>query len=63
MTRLDLIKSIGQEFPNGKGVEVGTFKANFSKEIVSNWEGTLYMVDVWRALDSHLCIQSLKIPH
>ncbi len=52
ITRVDLIRNIGQEFPNGKGVEVGTFKANFSKEIMNCWEGTLYMVDVWRALES-----------
>jgi len=50
ITRLDLISTIGREFPNGKGVEVGTFKGEFSKEIVENWPGTLYMVDVWRPL-------------
>ena len=31
-----------------KGVEVGVFKGEFSKEILSKWEGTLYMVDPWR---------------
>ena len=30
-----------------KGVEVGVFKGEFSKEILSKWEGTLYMVDPW----------------
>lgn len=33
-----------------KGVEVGTFKGNFSKTILSAWSGTLYMVDPWREL-------------
>ena len=33
-----------------KGVEVGVFKGEFSKEILSKWEGTLYMVDPWRPL-------------
>jgi len=51
-TRLDLIRHIGQEFTEGKGVEVGTFKGSFSKEIMNNWSGTLYMVDVWRPLES-----------
>jgi hypothetical protein len=51
-TRLDLIKHIGKEFTKGKGVEVGTFKGQFSKEIMNNWSGTLYMVDVWRPLES-----------
>jgi hypothetical protein len=50
ITRIELINTIGKEFPNGKGVEVGTFKGEFSKEILENWEGTLYMVDVWRPL-------------
>ena len=52
ITRVDLIRNIGQQFPKGKGVEVGTFKGNFSKEIMNNWDGTLYMVDVWRPLES-----------
>lgn len=47
MTRLELIKNITTTCPTGKGVEVGTFKGEFSKEILSNWRGTLYMVDIW----------------
>jgi hypothetical protein len=50
ITRIELMKQIGKEFQNGKGVEVGTFQGEFSKEILKNWEGTLYMVDVWREL-------------
>ena len=50
--RLQLIESIGTEFPNGKGVEVGTFKGEFSKEIMKLWGGTLYMVDVWLPLNN-----------
>ena len=52
ITRVDLIKNIGQEFPKGKGAEVGTFKGSFSNQIMNNWSGTLYMVDVWRPLES-----------
>ena len=52
ITRVDLIRNIGQEFPKGKGVEVGTFKGSFSNQIMNNWSGTLYMVDVWRPLES-----------
>lgn len=48
--RVDLFKKISIEFPNGRGVEVGTFKGEFSKCITENWDGTLYMVDVWRPL-------------
>jgi hypothetical protein len=34
ITRNELIQEITQEFPLGKGVEVGTFKGQFSKEIL-----------------------------
>jgi len=34
----------------GKGVELGTFKGDFSKVIISSWIGKLYLVDVWRPL-------------
>jgi cephalosporin hydroxylase len=50
INRIDLLKEIGLEFPNGKGAEIGTFKGEFAKEILQNWSGTLYMVDVWRPL-------------
>lgn len=32
------------------GVEVGSFKGQFTKEIISTWGGIIYMVDVWRSL-------------
>ena len=50
ITRLDLFNEIKFNFEDGFGVEVGTFKAEFSKFILNNWNGTLYMVDVWRPL-------------
>jgi len=50
VNRLGLLEEISSEFPNGKGVEIGTFKGQFSQEILQNWGGTLYMVDVWRPL-------------
>ena len=48
--RNNLVQQIKEEFPEGKAVEIGTFKGSFSNVILSNWEGTLYMVDPWRAL-------------
>tara|TARA_B100000768_G_scaffold4770_1_gene5908 strand:- start:1896 stop:2570 length:675 start_codon:yes stop_codon:yes gene_type:complete len=33
-----------------KGVEVGVFKGEFSKILLSGWNGKLYMVDPWRPL-------------
>jgi hypothetical protein len=48
--RIEFFKEIFTQLPEGKGVEVGTFKGEFSKELLSIWNGTLYMVDVWRPL-------------
>jgi hypothetical protein len=33
-----------------KGVEIGVFKGQFSRQLLENWDGTLYMVDPWRPL-------------
>lgn len=48
--RIEFFRELFEKIPNGKGVEVGTFKGEFSRQIVSVWNGTLYMVDVWRPL-------------
>lgn len=48
--RLDYFKEISKEFPNGRGVEVGVFHGVFSREILSSWNGTLFMIDPWRPL-------------
>lgn len=50
-SRLQTFLELSVDFPNGKGVEVGTFRGEFSKELITSWPGTLYMVDVWRPLD------------
>jgi hypothetical protein len=50
INRVELISRLGKEFQLGKGVEVGSFKGEFAKEILEAWSGTLYMVDVWRGL-------------
>ena len=47
MNRIELINLWNQSFPLGIGVEVGTFKGEYSKEILQRWNGTLFMVDVW----------------
>lgn len=50
MNRQGLLQLVGNKFPSGKGAEIGTFKGEFSKEIMKVYEGTLYMIDVWRPL-------------
>lgn len=32
------------------GVEIGSYEGYFANHILKNWNGTLYMVDVWRKL-------------
>lgn len=48
--RLQFLREILSQIPNGNGIEVGTFKGELSKEILKMWNGTLYMLDVWRPL-------------
>lgn len=49
--RLEFIEDLNSFIsPDGKGVEVGVYKGEFSQEILKNWTGTLFMVDVWRPL-------------
>lgn len=45
-----LIEEVTSQFREGRGAEIGVFKGEFSKHILSNWDGTLYMIDVWRPL-------------
>jgi cephalosporin hydroxylase len=63
INRIDLLKEIGFEFPNGKGAEIGTFKGEFAKEILQNWSGTLYMIDVWRPLGEEYLDSSNHATH
>jgi hypothetical protein len=52
--RVELIKQLSHEFRYGRGVEVGTFKGEFAKQILESTNNSyglwLYMVDVWRGL-------------
>jgi hypothetical protein len=48
--RVSLIQNILSKFDLGVGAEIGTFKGEFSKEILRHWNGKLYMIDVWRDL-------------
>ena len=49
----DLIKDLNNNYPLGIGVEVGVFKGETSKYILENWNGTLYMIDIWRGLSEN----------
>ena len=46
-----------------RGVEIGTFKADFAKRILTDWPGMLYMVDVWRPLDNYIDSNNLFLKY
>ena len=48
MKRIDIIKQFVPNNPDAIGVEVGVCQGHFSKEILENWDGTLYCVDSWK---------------
>jgi hypothetical protein len=53
-TREEVIpKILNNNNLKGKGVEIGVYKGEFSKHILKNWEGTLYMVDPWRYIQGY----------
>lgn len=53
MSGENAIIMICNKFSKGKGVVLGSSKADLSKEIASAWNGTLYMVDRWGAPESN----------
>lgn len=52
MNRIDLITEILIKEGLKTGVEVGSFKGEYAKEILKRWDGNLYMVDVWDEMGS-----------
>lgn len=48
--RLDIPAYLNKNYPNGRGVELGSFKGEYASHLTKNWSGTLYMIDVWRPL-------------
>ena len=49
--RLDIPFYLNDFFPYGRGVELGSFKGEYASHLTKNWNGTLYMIDVWRPLN------------
>jgi len=51
----DLALLVNDLFPEGKGIEIGVLKGEYSKLILERWtKGTLYLVDAWRHLDGYI---------
>ena len=51
ISREQLITIFEQNKLLGKGVEVGSFEGGYANEILKEWSGKLYLVDVWRPLN------------
>jgi predicted O-methyltransferase YrrM len=49
-SREEVLVKLLNEKGSKVGVEVGVFKGEFSKTLLSGWNGRLYMVDPWRGL-------------
>ena len=49
-SRIPVITDILKNINAKKGVEIGVFKGQFTKQLLENWDGTMYMIDPWRAL-------------
>lgn len=49
--RETVIPRILNEYGCLAGAEIGVFKGAFSKHILENWFGTLWMIDPWRPFD------------
>ena len=52
MNREDLTQTFEKNKSLGKGVEVGTYKGEYAKVILNNWTGQLYLIDVWKNLNT-----------
>lgn len=50
--RDNFVDLLNKLFPKGKGVELGSFKGEYAAHILKNWDGKIYMVDVWRPLST-----------
>lgn len=51
-TRVDLADFFEERNILGRGVEVGSYKGEYAKDILSKWSGNLFLVDVWKQLDT-----------
>ena len=61
MDRYELFNNIKLRFPKGKGVEIGVFKGEFSKHILSNWNGKFIDIHNVKKIYDDYYEKSLKV--
>jgi len=57
-TRKDITKVLASRGLTGVGLEVGVLRGEFSRSILQNWPGKLYMVDAWRQFEENVDINN-----
>lgn len=48
MRGLELSRLLEQEFPGGTGAEIGVWLGEHAEQLLSEWSGTLLLVDIYR---------------
>lgn len=61
-TRNDFPK-LFQELGYAQGAEIGVLKGEFSKHILENWDGYLFMVDCWQQQDPDIYFDIANQPN
>lgn len=55
INKRELASLVNELYPEGKGVEIGVLRGEYSKIILERWHrGELYLVDTWRHLDEYI---------
>lgn len=55
VNKRELASLVNELYPEGKGVEIGVLRGEYSKIILERWHrGELYLVDTWRHLDEYI---------
>jgi FkbM family methyltransferase len=55
VNKRELASLVNDLFPEGKGVEIGVLRGDYSKIILERWhKGEMYLIDAWRHLDEYV---------
>lgn len=49
--RIELIDLFEKNRVFNRGIEIGSYKGEYAKEILNKWNGKLYLLDLWRSVD------------
>ena len=49
--RIELINLFEKNRVFNRGLEIGSYKGEYAKEILKKWKGRLYLLDLWKSVD------------